>query len=244
MSPKTPAVVRIFEILELFEAEQRALSLKEIVDWLGYPVSTTSAILKSMVATGYLRHNRSGRTYIPTTRLAHLGTWSVSHDLPSESCMSALQRLCADTGEIVYLAHRNDIYLQYLHINVGVKSGSPPQRPGATRLLVHTAMGWSLMTFLDRRAVSSVIRRTNAILPPADNCDPDTVLNAIELCQSQGYVVSENTIRLGHGVIAAPLALGHQCYSVGVAAPVERLRQHGPEYSAKLVAMVSTVSTL
>ncbi|WP_119462732.1 helix-turn-helix domain-containing protein [Rhodospirillaceae bacterium SYSU D60014] len=240
----TPAVARIFEILELFESEQRPLSLREIVEWLGYPMSTTSAILKSMAALGYLRHDRSARTYIPTMRLAHLGTWSAAHDLPSETCMSALRQLCAETGELIYLAHRNDIYMQYLHINVGEKYGSPPQRPGATRFLVHTALGWSLMTFLDRRAVNSIIRRTNAILPPPDNCDPGTVLRAIERCREEGYAVSENTIRLGHGVIAAPLAFAHQHYAVGVAAPVERLRQHGPEYASKLLAMVSDVSTL
>jgi len=158
--------------------------------------------------------------------------------------MLALKKLCAATGEIVYLSQRNDIRMQYLHIEVGEKTAYPPQRPGATRFLVHTALGWALMTFLDKRGVSSIVRRTNSVLPAPDAIDPSTVVNAIEECREKGAIMSANTIRLGHGVIAAPLAIGHRQFSVGVAAPVERLREHFVEYTENLLAVTSEISTI
>lgn len=233
---------RTFEILELFDTEQRALSLKEIVDWLGYPTSTTAAILRSLVQLGYIQHDRSSRTYIPTTRLAYLATWSVSKVLPGEPVLAAIRQLCSDTGELIYLAHRNDIRVQYLHVERGTKVVQTPQRVGVTRLLVHTALGWALMSLLDDRGNQSIIRRTNSMLSATDAVDPDTVLRSIQACRDQGFCMSEHTIRLGHGVIASPIAIGNRHYSIGVAAPTTRLAEHGQRYAALVCEAVQSAS--
>ncbi|HQN50687.1 MAG TPA: helix-turn-helix domain-containing protein, partial [Phenylobacterium sp.] len=63
---------RAFAILELFELERRPLSLTEVTQALRYPTSSTAALLKSLVVTGYLEFDRARRAYRPTMRIAVL----------------------------------------------------------------------------------------------------------------------------------------------------------------------------
>ncbi|HEX7943836.1 MAG TPA: helix-turn-helix domain-containing protein, partial [Phenylobacterium sp.] len=66
---------RALEILEVFARQRRPLALKEILEELGYPTSSGSALMKSLVALGYLDYDRERRTYFPTMRIAVLGHW-------------------------------------------------------------------------------------------------------------------------------------------------------------------------
>ena len=66
---------RALEILEVFARHRRPLALKEILDELGYPTSSGSALMKSLVQLGYLDYDRERRTYFPTMRIAVLGAW-------------------------------------------------------------------------------------------------------------------------------------------------------------------------
>ena len=69
------SALRVFEVLELFRAEQRPLRLKEVVARLGHPASSMTGLLKTMLAAGYLEHDQATRAYFPTVRLAHLVGW-------------------------------------------------------------------------------------------------------------------------------------------------------------------------
>lgn len=66
---------RIFEVLEYFDEVQQPASLKDMSIHFGYPVSSASALLKSMVVMGYLDYDAYSRTYMPTMRIATLGNW-------------------------------------------------------------------------------------------------------------------------------------------------------------------------
>jgi len=65
---------RAFEILEAFSRHRRPLALKELLDELDYPASSGSALMKSLVALGYLDYDGERRTYFPTMRIAALGS--------------------------------------------------------------------------------------------------------------------------------------------------------------------------
>ena len=66
---------RVFEVLELFDRERRPLSLKEMCAALRLAPSSGAALLKSLVALGYLDYDRGTRSYFPTMRIAFLGQW-------------------------------------------------------------------------------------------------------------------------------------------------------------------------
>jgi IclR family acetate operon transcriptional repressor len=228
------SVERIFDILELMDAEQRPLNMAEIVDWLGFPPSSTAVLLRSMVALGYLHHDRSSRRYSPTIRLAHLGAWAGPYSLPDRRFLAAMRDVRKRTEQIVFLGHQNDIRVQYLHIESGEIAGQVVPKVGVTRLLVHSGLGLALMSFLNNSAIQSIIRRTNVILPEAETVDAEIVQNEVESCRMRGYAVSEHTLRMGHGTLGVPVVVAGRQLALGVGASVPLLHKMGETFARVL----------
>jgi DNA-binding IclR family transcriptional regulator len=97
----TPSVVksagRAFEVLELFRAERRELSASEIGHCLGYPKSSTNALLKSLVSLGYLVLNHQTLRYFPSFSVTRLGDWVPKVVLGSGHAFAALSEVHAAT---------------------------------------------------------------------------------------------------------------------------------------------------
>ena len=52
---------------------------------LGYPQSSTTVLLKSLIVLGYLNYDRKARTYVPSLKLASIGGWIADHVVPRGS---------------------------------------------------------------------------------------------------------------------------------------------------------------
>lgn len=83
---------RVFEILEAFETEQRPMALKDFTQGFGYPPSSASALLKSLVTLGFPASSF-------TTGLANAERYLVAHpiNLPSPDSVGRA-RSCACHG--------------------------------------------------------------------------------------------------------------------------------------------------
>lgn len=228
------SVDRVFEILEFMDSEERPLSLPEIVDWLGIPASSTAVLLRSMVALGFLQHDRSSRRYSPTIRLAHLGAWAGPYSLPDRRFLVAMRDIQKQTDQLVFLGHQNNIRVQYIHIESGEHDGEIVPKVGVMRLLVHSGLGLALMSLLNDNANRSIIRRINSILPDSENVASSVVESAINECRSVGFGVSEHTLRLGHGTLGVPVIVGGRQLAVGIGARVTTLHQSSAVFVRKL----------
>ena len=51
------------------------ITVREVSEQLGYPLSSAQVLLKSIATLGYLRYDASVRAYLGTPRLASLGDW-------------------------------------------------------------------------------------------------------------------------------------------------------------------------
>ena len=137
---------RLFEILEYFDEVQRPLSLKEVALRFGYPVSSASAVLKSMVVLGYVDFDRYSRTYMPTMRIVQLGHW-VQGALFGERGISALvNHLNKETEETVSIATQSDLYMQYIHVQPSPRAIQFSIKPGTIRPLARSGLGWMLLS--------------------------------------------------------------------------------------------------
>ncbi|CAN5629476.1 hypothetical protein BH09PSE5_BH09PSE5_34300 [soil metagenome] len=218
------AIDRTFAILELLDDAERPLGLVEIESQLGCPASTTAALLRSLVTHGYLQHDRSTRTYAPTLRLANLAGWVSSRSAPVPPIRRAMAEISERTGETAGLGYRNDIRVQYLHFCGSLASGYGI-KPGSTRLLARSGLGWALLTFLSRRALESIVRRTNVAVAAEDMIDAASLESIVDKCRREGHVFAQHTLRVGYGVIASPLPTTRQQYAIGVHGPVDVLTQ-------------------
>jgi IclR family KDG regulon transcriptional repressor len=107
---------RVFEVLEAFETTQRPMALKEFVDMLGYPTSSASALLKSLVVLGYLDYDRHSRTYMPTMRVSSMGNWVHNALFGEGEILPLMKKLSAFSGETVTLAVQSDLFVQYVYL--------------------------------------------------------------------------------------------------------------------------------
>jgi len=231
---------RVFEILEHFDRTRRPLALRDILDHLGYPASSGSALLKSLVGLGYLDYDRERRTYFPTMRIAALGAW-VSDALFGDGALAGLMNhLHALTGETVILATQSDLHAQYVHL---IHSAEPLQfsvPPGARRPLGASGMGWLLLSAKDDAEIERLRRRINAESSDGPQLTREGLLERVNEVRARGYAFSKHTVSEGAGVIAALLPRGPfgRVHAIGVAGPVSRLERKEEMIVAELRAGV------
>src|SRR5947209_2873143 len=97
------SAIRVIEIFEFFEASREPRSLKEIINHLQYPQSSSTVLLKNLVSMGYLSYDCRLRKYFPTPRLGRLGDW-VSGALFGEGrILNLMSEIHKATGELVGL---------------------------------------------------------------------------------------------------------------------------------------------
>jgi IclR family transcriptional regulator, KDG regulon repressor len=160
--PNVKSAVRALEVLDQFAEARQPLRLRDVAKRLGYPVSSTAALLKSLADCGYLSFDRSSRQYHPTSKLPDLGLRLASAAIeegPLTETMSALQQA---TGEMIVVATPNDIYVEYIKALRSIHELQLYTPPGTRRLLVQSSMGWLLLSRGDRVAAQRVYRRTIA----------------------------------------------------------------------------------
>jgi DNA-binding IclR family transcriptional regulator len=152
------SAARVLEVLELFADTRTPLRQKVIVERLAYPQSSTTGLLKSLVALGYLNYHRATRTYFPTTRIAAVGDWINHYLYGSGQLMAMMQRIHAETDETVALVSQNDLYAQYLRVIVPDHPHKYPVPEGGMRLLTQSSAGLVLLSRMPDRGVARLVR--------------------------------------------------------------------------------------
>ncbi|MBN3827745.1 helix-turn-helix domain-containing protein [Burkholderia sp. Ac-20384] len=223
------SAARVFEVLELFSALQRPLSVREISTRCGYPGSSAAALLTSMKALGYLAYDDVSHTYAPTARLVNLGEALVDSTAGSRRYWHAVaKRLAVRTREAVVIAVQSDLYVQYIDAVEGAHT-LPIQfyAPiGTRREICMSSLGWALLSLQPdsaiRRLVSRSIRRLGKT---GRTIDEDVVLDKVEQTRRFGYSYSANTVTQGAAMISMVIADGWNGLplAMGVAGPVERI---------------------
>jgi DNA-binding IclR family transcriptional regulator len=230
---------RALEILEVFARHRRPLALKEVLDELGYPTSSGSALMKSLVALGYLDYDRERRTYFPTMRITALGSWVPGVLFGDGRLLAEMEELHRRTGETVILAVQSDLHAQYVHL---IHSAEPLQvrvPPGTRRPLARSGLGLVLLSGKTNAEIERLRRRINAAGEGAEQSREELMARVNEV-RARGYAISRNSISPGVGVIGTALPRGPfgRVFAVGVAGHVDRLDQKKDEIVTDLTAMV------
>ncbi|WP_158743823.1 IclR family transcriptional regulator [Acidisphaera sp. L21] len=220
-------IQRTFEVLDYLDGKNRPVRLKDITTDLGYPASSASGVLKSLVVLGYLNFDRDTMSYTLTPRINTLGTKLNDAVWQDGRIMAALERLGALTGGRVGLGVQSDIYAQYITVLPARRSSAPyPLRPGAIRPLTRCGIGWALLSLRDDDEVERLRRRVNAKEEdPARRISAATLAAQIEEVRRTGYAFSRHNFHTGVGMIAMPLPrpVGGRQYAMGAAGTVEEL---------------------
>ena len=234
---------RVFEILEYMREVRRQVSVRELAEHFGYPLSSTLVLLKSMASLGYLRHDPRAHAFFPSARLANLGDWVTDFLFQGGRLLALLEDVRAATGQTAILGVENDLYAHYVQVILSRQAIQFNVPPGTRRLLCMSGMGWALLASHDDAQIVALAQRTNARLGrSAPIVDPEFVLEQVALTRRQGYAFSRGTVTEGVGIIAMalPVGAGGERIGVGVGGPLERLERSRDSIVHAIGARIAT----
>ena len=223
-TPIVKSVARTCQTLVYFDEVRRPLSVVEVSKELGYPQSSTSALLKSLVELGFLTHDAKRKSYFPTERVALLGSW-MNPDLFGEGIIQRLLKAISErTRHVVVLATKNGDDAEYVHLIRPKKSPIHHISLGTRRPLGISGLGRVLMSRFSDEEVCRLLRRINAYRAPDEPAvDVKAFVASLAQTRAKGYYLSTDQVVKGAGLISMPFP-SHQSsrlFAVGVGAPTD-----------------------
>lgn len=223
------STMRTFEVLELFAERREPLHLNEIYTALGYPQSSSTNLLKSMVMMGYLNYNRSNRTYLPTTRLISLGSWVPGYIQSAGGYRQLVEELQRRTDETVGLVTQNDLFIQYIIFATPTHTHQNAPPVGAMRMMVDSSSGLAMMAKMKDREIDKICRYSNYYeLGDSERISYEAILREVEWVRHVGYSYAPNkpTEDVSSIAMALDSSLHGVPLAIGVGGLADRIAKH------------------
>jgi DNA-binding IclR family transcriptional regulator len=220
------SAARVMAIFECFEDVKRPLTISELVRLMGVPQSSMSALMKSLLAQGFVDYDTRARTYTPSVRVALLGSWLMGGAQNQDNLLAVMQELSADTGDTIMLGVLNGVETQYIHVINSYQRLRFHLRPGMMRPMFRTAIGLVLASLREDAEIGRMVRRVNTESERAEDlileADVTTRINEV---RETGYIITSSLATPGAGVIATLLRNGPSTrpLAIGIGAPNPRL---------------------
>lgn len=235
---------RTMAIFEFFADIQRPANIGEISKALNIPQSSTSALIGSLVDTGFITKNSGTRTFVPSMRINYLNAWRGERHPFAAEFNNTLKDLHKQTGETAVLAMRNGIYSQYILVQHSHDILRDHVETGSVRPLVCTATGWSLLTHEADSEISKLINRTKlSVKNPLWLKTANDGLQYIKDVRETGYAWSDGEAANGASGLAIAIPNGEApvSLSVAIAGPTTRMNAKKQEILGILNEFVASL---
>lgn len=209
---------RVLQVLEFFDEIRREATVMEIARALGMPQSSTTELMRTLVDMGYVSYLPEGRRYVPTHRVALLGSWIQPHLLGGGRLVRMMEELGERTHETVILGEYSGMFVRYVYVVQSRKAMRLHVGPGTIRPLARSGMGILFLSSLPEDSTRALLRRINAERTPEEPViDYASLAGRFHEIRSRGYLLFTSGVSPGAGIVtmllpevqaAQPLALG------------------------------------
>lgn len=228
LAASVKSATRVLSIFEYFEKARAPRTLSEISQDLEFPVSSTLALLRSVLAMGYLNYDQRDKSYSPSIKLATLGQWVHDELFSGSAVIEMMEHLAARTEESVLLAVQNGLQVQHIRVIHTSQSLSYAPPVGTLRPLLRSAGGHALLSQQSDEAIRQTVERINALgLDEGRIFDVDDVLAQVRAVREAGFAFSSSLFVKGAAMIAEPLpsSASHTAMVICVAGPSSRVEE-------------------
>jgi IclR family transcriptional regulator, acetate operon repressor len=237
------ALPRALDILEIFGAARRPLSLSEIARQIDAPASSCHLLLRTLLGRGYLYSLGRRKLYYPTRRLYDVACSIATHDALIEELRPVLAGLRDRSGETAILGKRQNDAVLYLEVLESANTVRYTARAGEYKPLHASAIGKALLAALppdelDAWLDSRSLRRVT----------PQTLAGAAQLKanlregRKRGYFVTRGENVIDVMAVAGGLALANDVFGIAVAGPLHRMEPALARHAELLLAAVRRAS--
>jgi DNA-binding IclR family transcriptional regulator len=220
---------RVLEVFEFFAHRHGAATVSEVASALGFPLSSTSMLLRSLLSLGYLEYAARSREYLPTIRFAVLGTWIFERLFSEEEDIPRLMdELQAETQETIVLAMQHGAHVDYIRILQSIAPVRFYLKPGSRRPIWLPAAGKALLARQTDKEVANLVRRANAATSAPKPGALRPLLQELARIRATGYACSEGAIIPDTAMLAmvVPVPPGHRPLALAVSGPLDRMRRN------------------
>ncbi len=224
---------RVVEVLEYFDWDRRAARVNDICSALSYPQSSTSELLRSLAALGYLYYNRSRRTYSPTARVTLLGAWVEPDLFRAGKAFAAVDRIAERTGETVVISSGGPAYMvYYIHVVQGANEGANRVHVGQCEPLLHCPQGEVLLASYPDREVRLALHRLNIFeTSPKYQFVPSQKFTEMQALRERGWKIAPTGLGPHEGAVSMllPRRRGGDRLVLSVLGARDVIQQRGEE---------------
>lgn len=226
------SAARTLEIFEYFDEARRPAHIQEVALALGYPHSSTAALLRSLADLGYLDYSVEDKTYFPSIRVSLLGHWVGDEVLPLRRIQQQMRDIAEQTQMTVVLGAVSGGYCQYVRVIEGTTPIRYHVKAGTRRCLVRSTLGRVLLAMEPPDVRARMVAEALAVWD-GDEAPPPVEEVAGDLAQvaGRGHAFYAGLVNENAAVLAIPLAVSPPArpLALGLAAPKDLFRSRRPE---------------
>ena len=220
------SVAKVLDILEYLADAGRPEGASEVARAVGFHVSTTHRLLRTLAARGYVDQHAAQRSFVLGPKLLALGSAYAGSASLVQIARPELEALRDAMGETIHLGiYRNGEVIEVASAGglqpVSVSLGAGRRDPAHC-----TALGKVLLASLEAQALAAFLRQPLERRTPRSLTRKAEVLKAIQATREQGYGTDEEELAADMCCIAVPVRdpAGHVAAALSIAMPKSRYR--------------------
>lgn len=240
------SAARTLEIFEYFDEVRQSAHIQDVALALGYPHSSTAALLRSLADLGYLDFSAEDKTFFPSIRVSLLGHWVGDEILPLRHIQQQMREIAEKTEMTVVLGAASGGYVQYVRVIEGTTPIRYHVKAGTRRCLARSTVGRMLL------AMESPARRTQVIAESLAVWDgdeasptPDDIAREVAQIARRGHAFNSGLVNTHAAMLAIPLAVSPPArpLALGLAAPKDLFRGRRPELLQVMRGVLGILAT-
>ena len=237
---KVKSAVRTVELLEYLAARQdRPARIREICTALDMPRSSAHALLRTLMAQGWVRCDDAGTQYGIGVRALLVGTSYLDSDPYLPLITPFLDELRADLDETFHLGRLDGTDVVYLATRESKQYQRSASRVGRRLPAYATALGKALLADRTGFGRDAHVPRALEALTPNTITDQAVLHEALEEIRVRGHAVDNEENTLGVRCFAVTLRYCQPSQdAISASVPLARLT---PEREAEIVQALHTV---
>ena len=239
------AASRTLDLFEAFAEAGGPLSLTEISQRIGVPISSCHSLIRTLQVRGYVYVIEERKRIYPTQRLLGVAQALGRYDTALERLTPIAATLARTTGETVIIGKVQGDIVIYLDVMPGSHTVRYTASPGDTFPTHASALGKSTLSLLSDDALDKAIGKlkliqfTDATITNAKALKADIVQG-----RQRGYFLTRGETVADVMGIAVAHRIGGEPYAVGVAGPASRLKANFDAYLAALKTSEAAIARI
>jgi DNA-binding IclR family transcriptional regulator len=199
------SVGRAFAVMEAFRTTRRPATATDLSRKLGFPHSSTVAVLYNLCELGYLSHDPEKLLFFPTTKLLDLAAWMRPAAREHGKLAWLVDTIVRDTGHTTVLSSRLSLFVNTVMTRTGKYQVASGAAKSVGAALACSVPGRAILAQMPDDDVRGILRDTSAWQKEAglrQHMDAGRTLASIDTIRRRGFSAGMHPACEGTEIIA------------------------------------------